>query len=226
MIRQWDKAAHLFCDYQETSEYAKLNKEIVMKRFSSLQNKKVLDLGCGYGWYSNYFSKIGAKVIGCDGSIEMLKLARKKYPNIQFEYMDIEDRLNIQDNSFDIVFSNQVLMDIKNIPHLIKEVHRILKKHGIFYVSIVHPAFYDGEWLSDEKGFKKSKIIEKYLSEYSFDNEFWGKTRHYHRTISFYLNTISDAHFRLICLQEPPVYDNVNKSQEIPLFLFMEFEKL
>lgn len=224
-IEQWDLAAEQYTAGQEQSEFANLNKQIVIKRFSNLQNKTVLDLGCGYGWYTDYFKKIGATVIGCDGSSKMIYFAKNKYANIEFNEVDFCKQLPYDDNRFDLVFCNQVLMDLADIPHLIKEVNRVMKNNGIFYMSIVHPAFYDCHWGQDDTGFCKTKIMERYLSEYSFDNEFWGETIHYHRTISHYINIIIGSGFVLKCLNEPKSYDGTIKSDEFPLFLFAEFEK-
>ncbi len=112
------------------------------------------------------------------------------------------------------------------IASVIQEVQRITKDKGLFYVSITHPAFYDGEWLCDENGYKSAKVMENYLSEMNYDNEFWGKTKHYHRPLSTYLNLFCDHHFRLVHMEEPRIYDNTKQSSEIPLFIMMEFEKL
>ena len=38
--------------------------------------ESVLDLGCGYGCYTDYFRTAGADVIGIDGSEKMIELAR------------------------------------------------------------------------------------------------------------------------------------------------------
>ena len=116
-------------------------------------------------------------------------------------------------------------MDIEQFDRAISEICRITKPSGTFYMSIVHPAFYDSQWGTDEHGFRKTKIMERYLTEYFFDNEYWGKTRHYHRSISFYINRIVGNGFRLVHMEEPESYDGVRKSKEFPLFLFMEFEK-
>lgn len=53
---------------------------------------------------------------------------------------------------------------------------RITKTGGILYYSIVHPAFYGGDWLKDVKGYKYGKVIDKYIKHLT--NEFWGKTEH------------------------------------------------
>jgi Methylase involved in ubiquinone/menaquinone biosynthesis len=225
IIKQWDSAARLYFSSQEDSAFVQVNKHVVRCRFNRFTNEKVLDLGCGYGYYSDYFRTIGGNVVGCDGSKEMLSIARDQYPLCAFEYADFGKPLVYSDNEYDIVFCNQVLMDIENLNQLIREIYRITKQNGIFYMSIVHPAFYDCEWDIDQTGFRKRKIMERYLSEYSFDNEHWGKTKHFHRTVSKYLNTIIGSGFTLVCIDEPKSYDGKTKSDEFPLFLFAEFRK-
>jgi len=226
IIAEWDEAAQDYFLLQENNEFVQVNKRVVQRRFTKLAYEKVLDLGCGYGYYTNYFTKIGGNVIGCDGSKKMLSIAQGQYPQCVFEYADIEKPLVYPDNKYDIVFCNQVLMDIENLDKIIHEIYRITKHNGLFYMSIVHPAFYDGEWGKDETGFRKNKIMERYLSEYFFYNEHWGKTKHFHRTISKYLNTIIDSGFILTSINEPKSYDGIKKSSEFPLFLFAEFKKI
>ncbi|WP_347490616.1 class I SAM-dependent methyltransferase [Desulfoscipio sp. XC116] len=72
IINQWNNAAQLYFSSQEDSEFAQVNKNVVRRRFSKLKNEKVLDLGCGYGYYTDYFRVIGGRVVGCDGSEKML----------------------------------------------------------------------------------------------------------------------------------------------------------
>ena len=45
-------------------------------------------------------------------------------------------------------------MGIEDIETVFSECYRVLKQNGIFYYSIVHPAFYDSLWLESENGFK------------------------------------------------------------------------
>ncbi len=223
-INEWNSAAMEYANSQQSSPFAKQNMEVVAERFHSLQDKKVLDLGCGFGNYTEYFSSIGADTIGCDGSVQMIKIAKEKYPKCSFSIVDIEKGFPFNENSFDMVFCNQVLMDIEEIDKTIAETARVLKKGGIFYCSIVHPAFYDAVWDGDSN-FLDRKIISKYLSVYSFKNNFWGATTHFHRPISFYINKTAEHGFLLKELIEPSSYDNIMKSAQFPLFLFMEFLK-
>lgn len=225
IISQWDKAAEQFEKEQERSKLAKSNKRIVTERFNKLNGEKVLDLGCGYGYYTNYFDRIGADAVGVDGSEAMIKIAQKKYPNGKFLIMDLTKPMPIESNSFDIVFCNQVLMDISNIEDVFKECYRILKTKGILYYSIVHPVFYNGTWQTNEYGFKYARTISSYIKQYVLQNNFWGETTHFHRTISDYLNAAANAGLFLINANEPSTYDGVLKNDDLPLFFFAEYLK-
>ena len=89
IINQWNHAALKYMEDQECSEYAQGNKKVVKTRFEHLNGEKLLDLGCGYGYYTNYFRSIGAEAIGIDGSEKMIEIARKRYPLTEFSVVDI-----------------------------------------------------------------------------------------------------------------------------------------
>ncbi len=226
ILQKWEIAAAVYAESQETSELAESNKAAVKVRFDQMNGECVLDLGCGYGYYSDYFDSIGANAAGIDGSEKMIEIARERYPNLNFSVADIEKPLPFENESFDIVFSNQVLMDIENVDFVFSECNRVLKKGGVFWFSIVHPCFYDGQWVKDENGYKSAKIIEKYIECYRLTNEFWGKTEHFHRPLSFYLNMAAKYGFMLKQASEPIPYDGIFKNKDIPLFFFAEYIKI
>ena len=223
IISQWNNAALKYAEDQERSEFAESNKRVVKARFEHFNGEKVLELCCGYGFYTDYFRSIGANVIGIDGSEKMIEIARKRYPNTAFSVMDITTPLAFESNQFDVVFSNQVLMDIEDIDFVFSECRRILKPGGILYYSIVHPAFYDCHWQKDENGYSYAKVIDKYIKPYQFTNEFWGETEHFHRPLSDYLNVAAKNGFALKQTCEPVSYDGISKNSDLPLFFFAEY---
>lgn len=224
VIQQWDNAAAAFAEDQEMSEYAESNKAVIETRFRRLNGERVLDLGCGYGWYTDFFARIGANAVGVDGSERMIAIAREKYPSSEFTLADIEKPLPFDNGCFDIVFSNQVLMDIENADFVISECERVLKDGGVFYFSIVHPCFYGGNWLMDEKRRCYAKAIDRYINSYRLTNEFWG-TAHFHRPLAFYLNAAAKYGLSLKEICEPVSYDGISKNNDLPLFFFAEFIK-
>lgn len=61
--------------------------ETLQKMLPSFENKRVLDLGCGFGWHCQYAIEKGAsKVVGVDISNKMLEVAREKTAKA-IEYM-------------------------------------------------------------------------------------------------------------------------------------------
>lgn len=52
---------------------------VMQKILPNFKNKKVLDLGCGYGWHCKYAIEKGADyVLGTDISQNMLNIAKQK----------------------------------------------------------------------------------------------------------------------------------------------------
>ena len=225
IVNQWDRAALKYTEDQEHSEFAESNKKVVESRFKHFNGEKVLDLGCGYGFFTDYFRSIGANAIGVDGSEKMIEIAKERYPVTEFAVMDITTPFAFENNQFDVVFCNQVLMDIENIDFVFSECRRILKTGGILYYSIVHPAFYDSYWQKDENGYRYAKVMDKYIAPYQFTQEFWGKTEHFHRPLSYYLNIAAKNGFSLKHTCEPVSYDGINKNSDLPLFFFAEYTK-
>lgn len=225
IINQWNSVASKYMKDQERSEFVESNKRVVQARFKHFNGEKVLDLGCGYGFFTDYFRSIGADAIGIDGSEKMIELARDRYPITEFSVMDITMPFAFENNQFDVVFSNQVLMDIKDIDFVFSECKRILKTGGILYYSIVHPAFYDCHWQKDENGYRYAKVIDRYIQPYQFTQEFWGETEHFHRPLSYYLNIAAKNGFALKETCEPVSYDGINKNSDLPLFFFAEYLK-
>ena len=91
LVDQWDKAAKKYTQDQEQSDFVESNKRVVKARFQDMSGQKVLDLGCGYGYYTDYFQSIGADVIGVDGSVNMIDIARSRYKNCTFDICDITE---------------------------------------------------------------------------------------------------------------------------------------
>ena len=224
VINQWDGAAERFAEAQERSEYARVNRAIVQERFVKLDGERVLDLGCGYGCYTDYFRSVGGRAVGIDGSEAMIRLARERYPEIPFFVGDITLPLPFDAGAFDLVFCNQVLMDIDPVGDALSECRRVLKPGGVFYFSIVHPAFYGGVWQVAEDGRHTGKVVSSYLAPRASENSFWGETTHYHRPLSHYLNAAADAGFILAHADEPKTYDGRTKNDDLPLFFFAEYK--
>ena len=105
--------------------------------------KRVLDMGCGYGWHCIHAARQGAAaVLGFDLSEKMLAVARKKtdFPQVEYRRMSMED-IDFPDGSFDVVLSSLALHYVADWPALAARVRRCLGKYsqlGAFIYSIAH----------------------------------------------------------------------------------------
>tara|TARA_A100001011_G_scaffold363283_1_gene413068 strand:- start:3055 stop:3861 length:807 start_codon:yes stop_codon:yes gene_type:complete len=117
--------------------------------------KKVLEIGSGFGWQSNYLHKLGSDVKAVDiaSSVEdglqssnynlnkykvfddLKNQEKKKINNISKIEFPVEkyDGVNLpyENETFDIVFTSNVLSHVEKLDTLLKDMKRVLKKDGI-----------------------------------------------------------------------------------------------
>lgn len=133
-INSYDKTAVDY--YKRVSEFELLPE---ITEFIKIVKKdgKILDLGCGPGHHSNFFSNQNFKVTGIDLSSEMIKLAKKEFTDIDFKVMDISD-LDFEVNTFDGIWASASLLHIpkNNIKLILKKIKEILVNNGILYISL------------------------------------------------------------------------------------------
>ncbi len=94
-----------------------------------LKGKKVLDVGCGTGSYGLGFLKRGADYFGIDIDAEKIKKARKNINSGIFKVSSSEN-IPFPDESFDLIFLNEVLEHVENDEETIIECLRVLKNKG------------------------------------------------------------------------------------------------
>jgi 2-polyprenyl-3-methyl-5-hydroxy-6-metoxy-1,4-benzoquinol methylase len=70
---------------------------------------RILEVGCGRGFYSGWFAAHGCTVVGIDTDPTALALARRAYPTCRFEEADLVDGLlgRIGELPFDLVVSTR-----------------------------------------------------------------------------------------------------------------------
>lgn len=92
----------------------------------------VLDLGCGNGALLKVMHDKDYNVIGIDASKELLGIAKKSFPDIQFIEADVAN-FSLRE-PVDIVFSNAVFhwIDRENQQDMLKCVYEALKENGQF----------------------------------------------------------------------------------------------
>lgn len=108
-----------------------------------LHEARVLDLGCGFGWFSRYARERGAAhVLGLELSEKMLERARSmgSDPAIEYRRTDLETA-ELPEAAFDLAFSSLALHYIADLGALLGKVSRALVPGGSLVVSMEHPIF-------------------------------------------------------------------------------------
>jgi SAM-dependent methyltransferase len=100
-------------------------------------NSSVLEIGCGSGVYALHLAQTtGCSITGLDinalgiHNANQLALHRGLGPQAHFEVCDVSKPLPFADETFDAIFSNDVLCHIPGRPALLAEMYRVLKPGG------------------------------------------------------------------------------------------------
>lgn len=104
-------------------------KKIISKELPIRNNIKLLDIGCGTGILSPYFSN--ADYIGIDIDQKLIDFAKKRYPDRTFLTMGGEHN-TLPDSSFDFILVVGVIHHLNNTvaSALLKQAQRVLRKNG------------------------------------------------------------------------------------------------
>jgi SAM-dependent methyltransferase len=109
---------------------------------TGLTNPRLLEVGCGSGYYSDVFATLlagGVRYTGVDYSNAMIARARARAPSTAFEVADAT-RLPYVDGAFDIVFNGVSLMHIIDYRAAIGEAARVAAGYCVFHTV---PVFHD-----------------------------------------------------------------------------------
>ncbi|MDI6792160.1 MAG: class I SAM-dependent methyltransferase [bacterium] len=94
------------------------------------EGKKILEIGCGTGVFTEKIVRTGAEIIAIDISPELIERAREREvsSNVQFEVMNVE-KMDFPDNNFDSVVGSSILHHL-NLEKAFLEIKRVLKPEG------------------------------------------------------------------------------------------------
>ena len=179
------------------------------KLLPDFSGKRVLDLGCGYGWHCGYAAGHGAvSVLGTDISQKMLDAARERNPGPSIEYRKaaMED-LHFPDGSFDVVLSSLAFHYVKDFGPLVRNISRWLKPGGRFVFSVEHPVFiaYGSQnWHYGPDGEILHFPVDNYYLEGPREAVFLGEqVTKSHRTLTTYLDVLMQNGFQILRVVEP-----------------------
>ncbi len=102
----------------------------------------VLDIGCNAGIFAGLLAERGHKVVGVELNPELIEICRRRFPDhpgLEFRVIS-QDRLELEDNSFDCVVILEVLEHVREPWALLTEIKRVLRPGGALVISVPNAA--------------------------------------------------------------------------------------
>ena len=162
----WDAAAAAWDEFVETGlDYwrTEVHGPALLAACGDVHNQRVLDLGCGQGWFSRQLAQRGAHVVGVDFSAAQIANARRHeaaHPlgivSHQLDAMLVDEHWPLE--RFDLVTACMALHDSPDTARILAAARQVLTPVGRMAFSIVHPvaAAPVHEWVRDDEGRSKA----------------------------------------------------------------------
>jgi SAM-dependent methyltransferase len=172
-----------------------------------LRGSRVLDLGCGFGWFCRWARKQGAAhVSGVDVSEKMLARARVTTGDNAITYTRADmEQLELPVRSVDLVYSSLALHYVEQLSRLMSQVHGALVPGGSLVFSVEHPIFTapsNPQWSVDAAG-RKIWPLDRYLDEGPRSTDWLAKgVIKHHRTLATHLNMLVRIGFSITHTEE------------------------
>lgn len=149
-----------------------------------INNRNVLDVGCGTGYGTYLYAQIAKEVVGIDVSEDAISYAKGNFRRDNLKYF-VADATNLNifdDNLYDVVVSFQVIEHIEDYRQYLNEIKRVLKPGGIFLLSTPNKAklkpleqrpysFHKKEFYAEEI----KKVLQEYFNKLKILGQFEDK---------------------------------------------------
>jgi SAM-dependent methyltransferase len=173
----------------------------------AMQGLRVVDLGCGFGWFCRWARAEGAaRVLGIDLSEKMLGRARAMTTDRAISYLQADlERLCLEPAAFDLAYSSLALHYVTDLAGLFAKVCEALMPGGRLVFSVEHPIFTAPtrpSWAIAADG-GKTWPVDAYLVEGPRTTD-WLKEGvvKQHRTLGTYLKLLIRSGFAIADIEE------------------------
>jgi ubiquinone/menaquinone biosynthesis C-methylase UbiE len=208
---------------------------ILDRGIGPLSGMKVLDAGCGDGFYiPNILAKNPLEVCACDISPYLMRVVKEEHPQIITQEMDLTGEWKYPNEKFDVVVAYNVIMDLPTIDKTIMEMNRVLKLGGKAHVVMVHTLY--NLFFNDIKA--KEETLTQRLARYVKEEELfvdtipgYDKFQVYRRPPQSYINAFSRHGFKIMEMKEVVIDEKVANNPKYaermgaPLFMYFILQK-
>lgn len=157
------KIAQQYDDYYQTAlgkAVDQIEKKLVSKSLKKIPKQEMLELGCGTGHWTKFFSDNGFKVTATDVSPAMLKVAQSKNINAHFLLVNAQ-KLPFQESSFSVLTAITMLEFVTTPEQVVQEMHRVLQKDGWLMLAVLHKDSIIDKNKKESSVFKNARFFHK-----------------------------------------------------------------
>lgn len=136
IVSYWEKRSQDFLEHKRAELHSSMAERWlyeIKKQLPRDRTLRILDVGCGAGFFSVLLAKEGYQVTGVDLTPDMVEnariLASEEKTACEFLVMDAEN-LRFEDESFDVVISRNLTWTLPDVKRAYREWVRVLKKGG------------------------------------------------------------------------------------------------
>jgi SAM-dependent methyltransferase len=130
---------------QQEESYWAVGSYLREKR-ATVKDSKILEVGCGMGYFTYALVKDGFDARGIDISLRAVQNASARYGNF-YECTDLRKYVEKSDQRFDVAILNQLIEHIPDIRSFIGDVLNVIKPNGEFIITTPNKsAFPDSYW--------------------------------------------------------------------------------
>ncbi len=242
----WTPAAQWYDSYLEGEDT--YQRQVILpnllRLLAPLKGKRLLDVGCGQGFFSRECAAAGARVVGVDASFSLIELAKQSKGKERIEYFVAPAQTMgtvVCARQFDVAVIVLALQNMERPSEVLKECVQALVPGGSLFVVLNHPAFRvpkHSDWGFDEKIKVQYRRVDQYLTEskeiIDMKPSMPGKvsTISFHRPLQVYVKNFVNAGFLLRRMEEwtshkksepgPRQKAENQARKEFPLFLMVE----
>jgi len=172
-----------------------------------LRGLKIVDLGCGAGWFCRWAREQGAaQILGIDISQKMLERAEANTADSAITYIRADlEQLDLPQAGFDLAYSSLALHYIEKLEPLFLTLYRALVPGASFVFSIEHPIYMAPTrpgWILDANGRRTWPVDSYQIEGKRVTNWLADGVVKYHRTIGTTLNLLIRQGFMIRHVEE------------------------
>jgi len=199
----YDSIAAEYASKVDSAPYNALyERPAMLSLLPSVEGERILDAGCGSGWYAEQMVGRGALVDAVDASPAMADYARQRLEHtaaaeagrFTVQVSDLRDPLQFEDNRFSGALSALVLHYLSDWRPALREIHRVLRPGGWLLFSTHHPAA-DAAHFSTHDYFRTEHVTDHW--------DWVGEVQFYRRSLTEIFASLRDSSFVIDTVAEP-----------------------